>query len=252
MNYATYYTKGQRVFLINATADHNDTVFEALSATITASNNQLLDLHLRYPVNKGDQTLIKPGMQFKVTTESYGTGVQFVGTVTRLEGTTCQVKPDSLIEMYQRSQMPRTDIITHYRVFCRNAPLAMFRQEWQRFSDGINTINQASLDLTDAQINLGMGGISYVTSADEPQTDLAMVFVVIHQNEPPVCAVAELLWKRSLPDAEGIAVGRRFVVISKADQERIKTFVQRKQKNDKKKKPEKTYWELLDRMSHQR
>lgn len=251
MNYTTYYTRGQKVFLINTTPGRDETIFEAFSATIAACNNHHFELRPRYKLLQGAEGHPAAGMHYKVTTESHGSGVQFNGIIRSVTASSIMLQPTDLIEMYQRSQAPRMDLITSYQVFSKNAPLAVFHHEWHQLLEGLCADISEKLEFTAAQINLGIGGIRYITNTNDHQSDLAIVFIELEKGKPPVCAVAELLWRRALPDEDGTAVGRRFVLIHKKDQERLQLFIQQHQKkHGKQLKPRKNNWELLDRMLH--
>lgn len=249
MNYTTYYSRGQKVFLINITPGRDQSLFEAFSATISTCDNQQLELRPRYALHHGEEGLLKPGMQFKVTAESFGAGVQFSGEISSISSTGFVLKPLGPIEMYQRSQVPRMDMILGFRAFTRAAPLEVFRQEWQRVVDGMAAGKAANLELEQSQLNLGVGGLRSVVDLSERQYDLSMVFIELEAGKPPVCAVTEQLWRRTLPDDEGIAIGRRFVLIRKQDQTRIQQQIEQLlKKQGKKLKHPKNNWELLDRM----
>lgn len=249
MNYTTYYSRGQKVFLINLTPERDETVFDAFSATIVACDNHHFELRPRYKLFRGDAGGLQPGMQYKVTAESLGNGVQFNGTITAVADNSFTLKPTGLIEMYQRSQVPRMDLVVPYRIFTKNAPLDVFRREWQQLSAGLTSASSSDLELTSGQINLGIGGIRYLADTAEQQTELALVFVELEPGKPPLCAVAEQLWRRTLPDEGGLAIGRRFVLIRKADQDRLRQFIQlHHKKKGQRPKPRKNNWELLDRM----
>lgn len=249
MNYTTYYSRGQKVFLINITPQRDEHVFEAFSATIVTCDNGRFELRPRYTLHHGSEGLLKPGMRFKVTAESFGAGVQFSGEISSVAGHCFSLNPIGPIEMYQRSQVPRMDIILGFRSFTRNAPLVVFHHEWQRLQEGFRLNDPAALELEPCQINLGVGGLRSVIEHGERQHDLAMVFIELEPRQPPVCAVAEQLWRRTLPDEEGIAVGHRFVLIRKEDQLRIQRHIEHLlKKQGKKLKQQKNNWELLDRM----
>jgi len=252
MNYTTYFTRGHKVFLINTSPDRDESTFEALSATITAADNKQFVLHSRYSLHHGERHILKPGMRFKVTAESYGTGVQFSGTILSVSGSDFVIHPNNQIEMYQRSQVPRMDMILDFRIFTRSAPLTFFRHEWEHYQTMLTENSVEKLELSSGAVNLGAGGLRYLASQSEKQSDLAMVFIDLEKGTPPICAVAELLWRRTLPDDEQHAVGRRFVLIRKADQERIQTYIQRRlEKQSKKAVHQKNNWELLDRMFYE-
>jgi len=252
MNYTTYFSRGQKVFLITINQDQDDSIFKAFSATITNCDNNSFELRPRYALHHNEEGLLKTGMQFKVTSESYGCGVQLKGTISKISGSHFTLVPADLIEMYQRSQVPRIDLTLGFYSFTRNAPLSVFRHEWSRFIDGLSTKTAQQLGLVSSQINLGVGGVRYVVEPTEQQTELSMVFIELEHGHPPVCAIAEQLWRRSFPDEEGVAIGRRFVQIRKSDQDRIQEFILlQHKKQGKKEKKSKNNWELLDRMLHE-
>ncbi len=252
MNYTTYFTRGQKVFLINTSPERDTSLFEAFSASITTAENNQFVLHSRYPLHHGETQALKPGMRFKVTAESYGSGVQFSGTIQSVSGNDFVIQPTNQIEMYQRSQVLRMDTILDFRVFTRSAPLAYFRHEWEHYQTMLTNSSSDKLELTSGEINLGAGGLRYLAPQSEKQSDLAMVFIDLEQATPPVCAVAELLWRRTLPDDDRLAIGRRFVLIRKTDQERIQAYIQQRQKKQSKKAVrQKNNWELLDRMFYE-
>lgn len=249
MNYATYYSRGQKVFLINISPDRDQSLFEAFSATIVSCDNRHFELRPRYTLLQAEEGLIKQGAQFKVTAESFGSGVQFSGEISAVSGSSFSLTPTGPIEMYQRSQVPRMDLIVGFRSFTRSTPLAVFHQEWQRLQDGFNSGKTSQLELLPRQINLGVGGLRIVAEPDERQHELSLVFIELETDKPPICAVTEQLWRRRLPDEEGVATGQRFVLIRKEDQQKIQHHIeQRLKKQGRKPKPAKNNWELLDRM----
>ena len=251
MNYTTYFARGQKVFLINTSTERDSRLFEAFSATIATADNHQFALRSRYPLHHGEEHILKPGMRFKITTESYGSGVQFVGTVQSVSGRDFTIHPTGQLEMYQRSQVPRMDTILDFRTFTRSAPLTFFRQEWERYQTMLTASSADKLELTSGEINLGAGGFRHLVDKSDQSSDLAMVFIDLEKETTPVCAVAELLWRRSLPNDELLAIGRRFVLIRKSDQERIQAYIQHHQKKQSKKTiRQKNNWELLDRMFH--
>ncbi|MGE0156372.1 MAG: hypothetical protein AB7T17_05030 [Geobacter sp.] len=249
MNYVTYYNRGQKVFLINISPDRDQSLFEAFSATIVSCDNRHFELRPRYSLLQAGEGLLRKGAQFKVTAESFGSGVQFSGEIGSVSGSSFILNPTGPIEMYQRSQVPRMDMIVGFRSFTRTTPLAVFHQEWRRLQDGFSSGKSSPLELAPRQINLGVGGLRVVAEPDERQHDLSMIFIELEAGQAPICAVTEQLWRRNLPDEEGVATGQRFVLIRKEDQLRIQQHIeQRLKKQGRKPKPSKNNWELLDRM----
>jgi hypothetical protein len=251
MNFTTYFARGQKVFLINTSPDRDSNLFEAFSATIVTADNHQFVLRSRYPLHQGEEHILKPGMSFKLTTESYGSGVQLVGTIHSVSGRDFIIHPTAQLEMYQRSQVPRMDTILDYRTFTRSASLTFFRQEWERYQTILSASSTDKLEMTSGEINLGIGGFRHIIDKSEPYSDLAMVFIDLEPGSAPICAVAELLWRRSLPDEDRLAIGQRFILIRKSDQDRIQALIQHRQKKQTKKTVrQKNNWELLDRMFH--
>lgn len=251
MNYTTYFARGQKVFLINTSSDRDSSLFEAFSATITAGENQQFTLRSRYPLHHGELHILKPGMSFKITTESYGSGMQFMGVVHSVSGRDFTINPTGQLEMYQRSQVPRMDTILNFRTFTRTAPLTFFRREWERYQTLLSANSTDKLELASGELNLGVGGFRHLVDKSDQNSDLTMVFIDLEPGTAPICAVSELLWRRSLPDEERLAIGQRFILIKKSDQERIQAYIRHRQKKQAKKavRP-KNNWELLDRMFH--
>lgn len=249
MNFTTYFARGQKVFLINTSADRDSSLFEAFSATIVTADNHQFTLRSRYPLHHGEEHILKPGISFKITTESYGSGVQLVGTIHSVSGRDFTVQPTAQLEMYQRSQVPRMDTILDYRTFSRSAPATFFRQEWERYQALLSASSTDKLELSSGEINLGVGGFRHLVDKSDQNSELTMVFIDLEPGTPPICAVAELLWRRSLPDEDRLAIGQRFILIRKSDQERIQAYIQHRQKKQTKKTVrQKNNWELLDRM----
>lgn len=253
MNYETYFSKGQKVFLINLSEDRDESIFDAFSATIMNCDNMHFELRPRYLLHHGDHGHLEKGMIYKITAESFGAGVQFIGKIRAVNSNSFIMEPTDQMEMYQRGQVPRTDVMLGFRSFTKTAPLVFFKNEWKRFIESTESGRSSKYDLAATSLNLGVGGLRHVVNRSDHQTDLAMLFIDLEDGEPPVCSIAEQLWRRSLPDDDGIAVGRRFVLIRKSDQKRIQLFIERHFKKQKKGTlPDKNNWELLDRMIYNR
>ena len=253
MNYSTYFSRGQKVFLINTSQERDESLFEAFSATIVNCDNRRFELRPRYTLHHGDSGHLSVGMRFKITAESYGSGVQFIGVIKAVYSHGFTMEPSGQMEMYQRAQAPRMDLLLGFRSFTKSAPLAFFRSEWQRFTESIESGRTTRLELPSTPVNIGVGGLRHVVGRSDHQTDLAMMFIDIGDSKPPVCAVAEQMWRRTLPEDDAVAIGRRFVLIRKCDQERIKTCIDLHRKKEKKDPfPERNNWELLDRMIYNR
>ena len=105
-----------------------------------------------------------------------------------------------------------------------------------------------NLKLYEAPINLGAGGVRVPIDLSESPSPLSLFFFDLADDQAPVCAVAELVWNRN---EDGVRMcGHRFVLIRKADQERLNRHVLARQKDlGITSAPLKANWELLDRMT---
>ena len=224
MSYDRYFTRGQVVFLINISEERDESVFDSFTGKVMLCNDNQLLLRTAYRLYSGEVLNLKPGMQFKLTTESMGMGVQVRAELTEL------VSPEELklrlqdeLSVYQRRQTSRIDIKLPLIHVPQKSSLAAFQREWHRVVKDLHKPTPPRLKLTSTAINLSAGGFR-INLAAEP-THLALVVIDLQDEMRPVCAVAELIWRKQNDELQLTACGHRFVDILKEDQERIAAFV---------------------------
>ena len=244
-----YFNHKQMVFLINVSENRDQELYESLSGVVVGRGSDSIALQIPYPTEHVSPANESRNPVFKITTEAMGNGVQVLADLIRVEpGNIFHLKLRGGLEMYQRRQVPRIDTTIKLFQIQRNSSLDIYRREFLRIRAQI--LNQgvpSSLAMRDAVVNLGVGGIRVECEAKAHPSLLSMFFVRLYDSEIPVCALGELVWSRVGNDMR--MCGYRFIQISKADQERIKGYIQLLLKQQKLVVPApKSNWELLDRM----
>ncbi len=244
-----YFNIKQRVFLINVSENRDLELYESLSGTVVGRSADSIALQIPYPTEYTSPVNESQKHMFKLATEAMGNGIQVLSDVIKVEpGNVFHLKLRGDLEMYQRRQVPRIDTTVKLFQIQRNSSLDIYRREFLRIRAQI--LNQgvpSGLVMRDAAVNLGVGGIRIECEAKIHPSLLSMLFVRLCDNEIPVCALGELVWSHVENDVR--MCGYRFIQISKADQERIRSYIMVVQKQRKVVvPPPKSNWELLDRM----
>lgn len=224
MSYDRYFNRGQKVFLINISEERDASVFDSFTAKVMHCNDDKLLLRTAYRLFSGDVLNLKPGMQFKLTTEAMGMGVQVRAELTELVSPEeLKLQPLGELSVYQRRQTPREEITLPLLHVPQKSSLAAFQREWRRVTGDLHKPDPPRLKLTEAELNLSAGGVRIDLTA-EP-THLSLLVIDLQDGGVPVCAIAELVWQQRDEEKNVITCGHRFVNILKEDQERIAALV---------------------------
>jgi len=226
MHYDKYFGRGQKVFLINISDERDPDVYNSFTGQVVSCLDDRLTLKTLYRLFSGDSNAFKHGMQFKLTTESMGMGIQLRAEL--LEPPTPEsiiLRPVGDLSVYQRRQAPRTDTTLPMLHVSQKSSLEAFRKEWKRISSDLRQPNPPRLKMLETELNLSVGGIRFDTSS-EP-TSLSLIVVDLQDGSPPVNAVAELIWQKRSPENDLFQCGHRFIDILKEDQNRISQFIER-------------------------
>ncbi len=244
MNYDRYFSRGQKVYLINISQTRDESIYESFSATIVSSSENCITLKAPYRLFSNESSLT-PGMQFKLSTESFGVGVQLRAELTATPAEeTLEVKPLGGMEIYQRRQMPRVDVNLPFLHVLQKSSLAAFKREWHRVVADLHQPAPPRLKLSETSLNLSVGGIRF-DLATAP-TPLAMVVIDLQDGAPPICAVVELVWQKTRQEDGMLACGHRFLEILKEDQIRLSAFIDKVGTGSGGRI--KDNWDLLDKM----
>lgn len=226
MSYDRYFTRGQNVFLINISEERDASVFDSFTGRVVFCSDDQLLLKTAYRLYAGEMSGMKPGMQFKLTTEAMGMGVQIRAELIELiSPEELKLRPLGELSVYQRRQSPRIDLSLPLLLVPQKSSLAAFQREWKRVVQDLQKPAPPRLKLTSTVLNLSAGGFG-VNLATEP-THLTLVVIDLQDEKRPVCAVAELIWRKQLHEQQLTACGHRFVDILKEDQERITALVEK-------------------------
>lgn len=252
VNVHKYFNLRQRVFLIDISEDRDRGMYESLSGTIVGRGRDSLSLQFPYSTGATNPENGACRRIFKITTETLGNGIQVAADLERVEaGTTFHLRLRSNLEMYQRFRAPRIDATTGlFQMQCPNS-LDSCRDEFRRIAEQMKSHGVPdSIRLQGTAINLGVGGIRVALAAGVSPSPLSLFFLDLDDEGIPVCALADLVW--SCHRGGKRECGYRFIRISKSDQARINAHIQALLKRRKiAVPPQKTNWELLDRMMYE-
>lgn len=250
-DFSRYFAAKQRAYLINISEERDREQYESLSGIIISCHGDSIALQIPYATGQESPETGQRQTTFKLNSESMGSGIQIKADLVRVTaGNVFHLKLHGNMEMYQRRQMPRVDTTIKLFQIRRDASLAVYRKEFRRIMDSMNTKGmRPNLQLQETPINLSAGGIRIAIDAPEPVSTLSMFFLDLDADQPLVCAVAERVWNRH--ENGKLVCGYRFMQLRKADQERISSYVLSIQKERGiTTTASRTYWELLDRMTN--
>jgi len=225
MHYDKYFGRGQKVFLINISDERDPDAYNSFTGQVVSCRDDRLTLKTLYELFAGDSGAFKQNMQFKLTTESMGMGIQLRAEL--LETPTPEsiiLRPLGELSVYQRRQTLRTDTTLPMLHVSQKSSLEAFRKEWKRISKELRQPNPPRLKMLQTEINLSVGGIRFHTSS-EP-TGLSLIVIDLQDGNPPISAVAELIWHKRSPENDLFQCGHRFIDILKEDQNRISRFIE--------------------------
>lgn len=222
-DYSRYFSPRQKVYLVNMSAERNSDIYESLSAVVTSSSMDSIELMMTHAGQNAHDS--QPGnATYKLTSQSLGSGLQVLADLTGIvDGNIFQFRMRGVLEMFQRRSIPRIEISA--RIFQLRSKLSFefFKKEWERVMAHLrNNSELPGLVMQETMVNLSAGGIGLAVDAKKTSTPLSMFFIALDDG-PPVCALAETVWERPVDD--GMSSGFRFIQILKADQERINNCI---------------------------
>lgn len=220
MNYARYFKTDQKVFLINISPDRRSDVYESLTGIVAECGEKHFHLSFPYLSTSDEVFPFREGMYFKVTSETFGVGVQLSA---RFEGTRadgcCCFTPTGNLELFQRRQIPRFDLSLPMLAVRKKGSPGDLKDEWER------SISQAASSAGEAPpfersfLNLSAGGVRFEVEGEVDVSDLYLIEIDLEDGGAPVSVVAETVWFRT--EETRTVCGNRFILILKKDQERL-------------------------------
>lgn len=225
MNYSRYFASNQKITLINISEERDESVFDSFTGRVLVCNEETIILKTAYRLYSGELLYLKPGMQFKLTTEAMGMGVQIRAELQELiSPEELKLHPLGELSVYQRRQTTRVDIDLPLVQVPQKSSLAAFQKEWRRVINDLHKPDPPRLKLNPTRLNLSAGGIRLDLAA--VPAHLSLLVLDLQDEKPPVCAVIELIWHKQDEEKPVVRCGHRFVEILKEDQERIASLVE--------------------------
>ncbi len=224
MSFDRYFIHDQKVFLINISEERDKSVYNSFTGKVVICQDEQLLLKTVYRLFTGDHVQLRSGMQFKLTTETMGMGIQVrAELIQTLSQDELKLKIMGDLSVYQRRTSTRIDVRLPLLHVPQNSSLATFQREWRRVLKDLHKPAPPRIKLTEQVINLSAGGLRI----DLPKlpAQLSLVVLDLLDEKPLVCAVSELVWHKLDEEHGVLQCGHRFVEILKHDQERVAAFV---------------------------
>ena len=227
MDYQRYFKPGQQLLLkaLNDTEQNGRTEF--MSVFIVSLEEDYLLLSLPYGTGEVDQYPFNEGLLFEVTADSMGVGIRTTGHFRQKlteDQFTLQLSCD--LQIFQRRDSKRFDCKLGIRFSRAAKTLQTMREIWEK---NIEVLHSPEVPLIFdgfrlCQINISSDGIRFTIEPPAHQGELCLILVNLEDGQPPICAVAEIVWI-SVESESAITAGMRFINILSEDQQRINTFI---------------------------
>ena len=251
-DFSRYFELKQRAHLINISENRDMDHFESLSGINIYRSIDSVELHIPYATDQSCTGVIAHAVKYKLTTESMGNGIQILADLIMVTGGNIfHLKLHGIPELFQRRKTARINTLIPTFQISRDIPLNTYRNEFKSINESLKEKQlPATVTMKKNQVNLSSGGIRISINPTDSLFPLSLFFFDIKDSQPPICAVAELIWNTFESDKR--ICGYRFVQIRKADQLRISKYVESLQKElGIEVPPQKINWELVDRMSNE-
>ncbi|WP_020675334.1 PilZ domain-containing protein [Geopsychrobacter electrodiphilus] len=228
MIYQRYFKTGQRVQLRAKQPLPTEGRNELLSAKIESGDTNYFDLSLPYGPNAVKQYAFHEDMQFELSADAMGLGVRVsVNFLTKLEGNLIRVLVLPDLQMFQRRAQPRIDCTLDTRFTLGKNSFQKLRTTWEKNASIL--VNAKTLPtlhgFTACQLNISSSGIRFSLHPPADPTDICLMLINLNDGNPPICALAEIVWVTE-PQADGtLTAGMQFINIMDQDQKRIERFI---------------------------
>jgi len=227
MDYQRYFKPGQQLLLKVLHDKEKIGRTELMSVFIVSLEEDYLLLSLPYGTGAVEQYPFNEGLKFEITTESMGVGIRTTGHFRQrlIEGQfTLQLNSD--LQIFQRRNSKRFNCKLGIRFSRAAKTLQTMREIWEK---NIEVLHSPEVPLIfdgfkSRQVNISADGIKFTIEPPGHQGELCLVLVNLEDGQPPICAVAEIVWV-CMENESALSAGMRFLNILSEDQQRIKTFI---------------------------
>ncbi len=228
MRYPKYFKSAQKIILRPLAPPSPAGRVEALTAHFHDGHGDYFDLSLPYGTTSGEQYPFTPDMPLELTSEALGLGIRLTARFVSQEATNLvRVAINCDLQMFQRRSVPRLDLSIGLRYTKGSGALLSFRRQWEK---NIHLL-QNGADLTRlrpfprSQANLSSSGIRFAIKSPIAVADLGLLYLELAPGDPPICALAEVVWLEELPETGRHTAGMRFINILESDQQRINKLI---------------------------
>lgn len=228
MPYQKYLKPGQKVLLHALDPEIAATRFEALTAFVEEQSGGCLDLELPYQTREGEDYPFTPGMTFELLSDALGLGVRLTVAFREWTGPSrIRLSHNSDLQLIRRRKFPRREATLGLRYTKGQGKLRTFRSQWKKNVDIL--FGGRALDQLPAfprcRVNLSGGGIRFPLKAPVEVAELCLLLMELPDDQPPVCALAEVVWcDERIVDGRCTA-GMQFLQILETDRKRIEKFI---------------------------
>lgn len=221
-----YFKPGQKVQIHSRPTKSTPEQIESLTAYVSNSGADYLDLTLPYRLREGELFPFHPGAELELLSQALGLGVRTLGKVADLQGEEAmRVECHAQLEAFQRRAMPRIDVPVGLRYARGQGHLRSLRAKWEKQLQRLAEPQVEQPGFTYCPVNLSGGGIRFNFREAPLIAELCLLLMELSPDTPPVCALAEVVWLRPAEKPGLQTVGMQFTHIRKADQDRICRFV---------------------------
>ncbi|MDA3903941.1 MAG: PilZ domain-containing protein [Desulfuromusa sp.] len=227
MNYQRYFKSGQQLLLKAQNDTEQKGRTEFLTVFVVSLEEDSLLLSLPYGANAVDQYPFSEGLSFEISTEAMGLGVRTTGSFKeKIDGEkfTLQLNPD--LEMFQRRISQRFDCQLPIRFSRAAKTLQTMREIWEKNLEALHSPEAPLVfdGFKSCRVNISSGGMRFSIKPPADQGELCLILINLEDGNPPVCAIAEVVWI-CMQDESVLTAGMRFSNILSEDQQRIDTFI---------------------------
>lgn len=224
-----YMKAGQKISLrVLPDASEAPGHLDALTGYLSDLGRQTIDLTIPYRTPTEERYPFKEGMKFELMTNSMGVGIQLTGTLEKMTGTNrIRIRHNNDMQMIRRRLFPRLDAHIEIGYTRSGGKLRSFRGQWKKYVQLIaKTEDPAKLPkVPRKKVNISASGIGMLVAPPIETADIGLFLINLGVKEKPICALAEVIWKKDRDEDGKFMTGFQFLNIMDKDKKRIEEFV---------------------------
>lgn len=224
-----YLKAGQKLSL-RVLTDTEDAAghLDALTGHLHALGRQTLDLTIPYQTSAEERYPFKVGMKFEIMANAMGVGIQLTGVLEKTVGNDkIRIKHNNDLQMIRRRLSPRIDTNLEVGFTRSGGKLRSFRGQWKKYVQLIEKTDDPSKlpKVPRRKTNISATGIGLFVAPPIEIADIGLFLINLEPKEKPICALAEVIWKKDREEEGRFMTGFQFLNIMDKDKKRIETFV---------------------------